>query len=220
MLLPLSQLVSSRRPPRSAVVVLELTATTSICLISIIRLKYLVDLINYPPLDYFYNMAPIGYWTMVETNGAIVCACLMTLKPFVVRVFPRVFGSSGSPWTVRSGSDKWVSPPTIGSKDPLSASKLPRHMREISLEELREGDMSYDGALELEEAAGREDATTSSLTGADEVVSPTSTKEDSLSPPPVAHLKAPGQRQPSAFYDSASASDGDVSGEFVKSKVG
>ena len=162
----------------------------------------MVDLVNNPPPDYFYSMAPLSCWTMVETNGAIVCACLMTLKPFVVSVFPRIFSTSGSSSGVtKPGSDRWAPfPPTIGTKDP----KSPRHMRETSLDELHHGQTTtFDAALELEEANTMREGTSvaSSLTGAAEEppLEPTTTGS-SLNPPLVTHLKAPSRRQAAPLY--------------------
>jgi len=41
-------------------------------------------------MDAFYTSAPLIYWTVVEVNSAISCACIMTLKPLIQRVFPRL----------------------------------------------------------------------------------------------------------------------------------
>jgi len=41
-------------------------------------------------MDAFYTSAPLIYWTTVEVNSAISCACIMTLKPLIERVFPRL----------------------------------------------------------------------------------------------------------------------------------
>lgn len=41
--------------------------------------------------DFSYHNANLGYWTSVEVSFAIVCACLMTLKPLVSRFFPSFF---------------------------------------------------------------------------------------------------------------------------------
>ena len=70
------------------------------------------------------------YLTSVEVNGAIVCACVMTLKPLVARFLPGLLGglSRGGGDDFRKGSSGSDSngrrgPPTIGSrpsKAPLS----------------------------------------------------------------------------------------------------
>lgn len=44
--------------------------------------------------DITYNFAVISYWGAVEVNLAIICACLTTLKPLLVRLFPKLLGTS------------------------------------------------------------------------------------------------------------------------------
>lgn len=46
------------------------------------------------------------YWTSVEVNSAISCACIMTLKPLIQRLFPRLFPSKG----IRTQSLQWITP--------------------------------------------------------------------------------------------------------------
>lgn len=61
-----------------------------VCFISILRLIQLVRA-NADTSDFTYVAAELSYLTAVEVNGAIVCACVMTLKPLLARVFPRLF---------------------------------------------------------------------------------------------------------------------------------
>lgn len=35
-------------------------------------------------------------WSIIELNVAIICACLITIKPLVARVFPRGGGNGGN----------------------------------------------------------------------------------------------------------------------------
>lgn len=46
-------------------------------------------------MDVPFDYVPIATWTAIETNSAIVVACLMTLKPFLSRHLPMLLGSSG-----------------------------------------------------------------------------------------------------------------------------
>lgn len=111
----------------------------SVCFISILRLLQLIRVQG--DQDFTYAAAELSYLTAVEVNGAIVCACVMTLKPLLARFFPRLLGSrraSGSSGASASASasrhrnrrrnrasETLVGgPPTIGSrpsKAPLSA---------------------------------------------------------------------------------------------------
>jgi hypothetical protein len=94
-----------------------------VCFISILRLIQLLRAQTDP--DFTYVAAELSYLTAVEINGAIVCACVMTLKPLLVKFFPRILGSrsrdlrssrSGSN-AYRAGTDTLVGgPPTIGSR--------------------------------------------------------------------------------------------------------
>ncbi|KAJ4383127.1 hypothetical protein N0V85_008486 [Neurospora sp. IMI 360204] len=93
-----------------------------ICFISILRLLKLLQVENTdnPPIDWTYAAAQLTYLTIVECNGAIICACVMTLKPFIVKHFPNLLASRSRSRNESDGqggrlSDS-ITPPTIGSK--------------------------------------------------------------------------------------------------------
>ncbi|KAL2150964.1 hypothetical protein VTH82DRAFT_6062 [Thermothelomyces myriococcoides] len=71
-----------------------------VCFISILRLLQLIRAQSDP--DFTWVAAELSYLTAVEVNGAIVCACVMTLKPLLARVFPRIWAGSG--WSASAGS--------------------------------------------------------------------------------------------------------------------
>ncbi|KAF2740976.1 hypothetical protein EJ04DRAFT_419179, partial [Polyplosphaeria fusca] len=54
------------------------------CVISLIRLSTLHQGIN--TTDPFWDNAPAAYWSVVELNCGILCACLPTLRPLVSKV--------------------------------------------------------------------------------------------------------------------------------------
>lgn len=92
-----------------------------VCSISVVRLW---DLLEEPKrMDFTYDNVSIAYLTVIEINAAIACACCMTLKPFCVRFFPRLWGSrlitSGRPQKGDMEAAVPISPrqgpPTIGS---------------------------------------------------------------------------------------------------------
>lgn len=58
----------------------------STCIISIVRLFTLRSAID--THDPTWDNAPTSYWTIVELNCGILCACLPTLRPFFRRFFP------------------------------------------------------------------------------------------------------------------------------------
>jgi len=184
--------------------------------------RYVVDLVNNAQPDFFYTSSVITYWTVVEINAAIVCACLMTMKPLLARIFPRFFNSVPSAPS-NPGSDNWVNPPTIGSKpsrDPLRGSGNRRSPRSRdSLDEIHEedGGSADPFVTDPEKAAALADDS-GSLRGVhpadigvavsdDSTPSPTSEAGDrgELRPPPRTHLRPPQARHSSgAFYESAS----------------
>lgn len=87
-----------------------------VCFISILRLLQLLRAQTDP--DFTYVAAELSYLTVVEVNGAIVCACVMTLKPLLSRFCPRFLSSGGSGTLARSGPSArggHGGPPTIGS---------------------------------------------------------------------------------------------------------
>ncbi|KAK0657801.1 hypothetical protein B0T16DRAFT_318383 [Cercophora newfieldiana] len=106
-----------------------------VCFISILRLPKLYqndmkshDLTKY--YDFTYEAVELSYLTSIEVNGAIVCACALTLKPFFAKFFPKALGSSESGSSsganrnaAAAANNNMRGPPTIGSmpsKQPLS----------------------------------------------------------------------------------------------------
>ncbi|KAK4679760.1 hypothetical protein QC764_206975 [Podospora pseudoanserina] len=98
-----------------------------VCTISAVRLWDLIE--QYSRSDFTFDNVSIAYLTCIEINAAIACACCMTLKPLVSKLFPRFFSGSNSdsletPGDVEAGPDdagrvaeqKGRNPPTIGSK--------------------------------------------------------------------------------------------------------
>lgn len=60
----------------------------SVCLVSLLRLPSLITLSR--STDPTWDAATVAIWTCIELNIAIICACCMTLRPLVARVFPRL----------------------------------------------------------------------------------------------------------------------------------
>lgn len=70
-----------------------MTVLPSACIISIVRLFYLK--ISRDSHDPTWDSVPASYWTVVELNCGILCACLPTLRPLLRRIFPSLSHSSG-----------------------------------------------------------------------------------------------------------------------------
>lgn len=71
---------------------MKLFFANSVCILAIVRLVLLINTTRTPGSDITWNTASNTYWTCVEVNLAIACACGVTLKPLIVRRFPRLFG--------------------------------------------------------------------------------------------------------------------------------
>lgn len=71
-------------------------------------------------------------WSCVELNIAIICACCMTLRPLVARLFPRLLSSGYRRHTDGQPPDPGQFPLTVGSRkvrqpnDPYSLENIDR----------------------------------------------------------------------------------------------
>lgn len=65
----------------------------SVCIVSIVRLMKLLRTENHPSLDFSYDSADLVYWTSIEVQGAIICACAVTLKPLLNQWLPQWFSA-------------------------------------------------------------------------------------------------------------------------------
>ncbi|EUC27152.1 hypothetical protein COCCADRAFT_10178 [Bipolaris zeicola 26-R-13] len=72
-----------------------LTLGWCVCIISIARLHGFIELAKHPEDSTFYGTAP-AYWSAIEVNLGIVCACAPALKPLVVKAIPRFATLYGS----------------------------------------------------------------------------------------------------------------------------
>ncbi|KAK5652275.1 hypothetical protein OQA88_10623 [Cercophora sp. LCS_1] len=128
-----------------------------VCFISILRLpkldtnhKKTAEMMSGKIYDFTYEAAELMYLTSVEVNGAIVCACVMTLKPFIARFFPGVLGSLQG--TGRSSSGRTRGPPTIGSlpSKPISPADT-EVMGKIGGSVVSTGKSGWSGYVEIDE---------------------------------------------------------------------
>lgn len=85
-----------------------------------------------------YSTGKLTYWTALEVHAAIAVACVMTLKPLIVRLFPgfldpRVNNSSGSEAGLPG------QPTAASSEPPLTVGRRPCRMQPLSWIEVRGG---------------------------------------------------------------------------------
>ncbi|KAK4209447.1 hypothetical protein QBC37DRAFT_256783, partial [Rhypophila decipiens] len=130
-----------------------------VCFISILRLLQLLQVENETPdPDFTWAAVELSYLTAVEVNGAIVVACVMTLKPFLVRHFPSLLnsgrGSSSSSSSNSAGENIMGRPPTIGSRpskmpmSPVDSDLMVNNNRDAGT---HRGNRNSTGYLELDD---------------------------------------------------------------------
>ncbi|KUI52694.1 hypothetical protein VP1G_00015 [Cytospora mali] len=114
-LLPLP-VVWSMRAPRDQKVVLIAVFSFGffICIVSIIRfIELAANLYNE---DFTYTSVAVDYWSLIEVNTAIVCSCIMTLKPLLNRVIASSNGQDINAGAQPAAAQGLMHPPTIGSE--------------------------------------------------------------------------------------------------------
>ncbi|KAF6826521.1 hypothetical protein CPLU01_09638 [Colletotrichum plurivorum] len=89
-----------------------------VCIVSILRIPSLIVARN--STDTTVDSPGIAQWSVIELNTAIVCACLITLKPLATRFCPRILGATTKeadrPRGAGSDENEAV-PATVGSKE-------------------------------------------------------------------------------------------------------
>ena len=84
------------------------------CLVSIIRAVIITQLAQ--SLDFTWDFVPIAHWNCVEVNVAIVCACLLTMKPLINKKWPGFLSEPSAEGAARlndapirndASSDQW-----------------------------------------------------------------------------------------------------------------
>ncbi|KAL2271411.1 hypothetical protein VTJ83DRAFT_782 [Remersonia thermophila] len=115
MALPMPVLAGLTLPRRQKYAIIGVFALGFfVCVISIIRLAYLIMSTkqDWWTMDGSYTSAHMIFWTTVEVNTAISCACIMTLKPLIEHVFPRLLSPDEDR---RDPTLQWITPISNGS---------------------------------------------------------------------------------------------------------
>ncbi|KAK4183398.1 hypothetical protein QBC35DRAFT_114423 [Podospora australis] len=213
MALPMPVLSSLKLPRRQKYALVGVFALGFfVCIVSVIRLTALIDVVKKQAVDATYTSANMIYWTSVEVNAAISCACIMTLKPFIQKMFPRLLSPSR---TTRDQSLQWIEQSSThnrrsGPRDSYRLSDSPAspkferkgslvpHAEEhdehgASMAEygvLKPSDLEAQRTLcsSVSTYATRQDSTTPMLEDEDDEVPPLG-GAGSLSAPPRAHLR-------------------------------
>ncbi|KAK4163709.1 hypothetical protein QBC43DRAFT_319091 [Cladorrhinum sp. PSN259] len=93
LILPLS-VVGRLRIPKRQKIGLHLVFALGffVCVVSVVRLPFLISAAK--SKDPTGDNPSIAKWSIIELNTAIVCACLTTLKPLLLHIFPSLCGSA------------------------------------------------------------------------------------------------------------------------------
>ncbi|POS77163.1 hypothetical protein DHEL01_v204455 [Diaporthe helianthi] len=119
--LPLPVLPTLRMPRRQKwMLAMVFSLGFFVCIVSIVRLMKLLQTENHPSLDFSYDSAGLVYWTSIEVQGAIVCACAVTLKPLLNHWMPQWFSAYRQDNPLRQNP----APLTIGQRASRKLSKI------------------------------------------------------------------------------------------------
>ncbi|KAH6627111.1 hypothetical protein B0J18DRAFT_160228 [Chaetomium sp. MPI-SDFR-AT-0129] len=101
--LPIPVLTGMRLPPRQkTILVLTFALGVFVTIVDVVRIYYLQQAIDHVPtsasadpsaafgmsVDFSWNASFSLMWSAVEVNVGIICACIPTLKPLIIRILP------------------------------------------------------------------------------------------------------------------------------------
>ncbi len=119
-----------------------------VCIVSTVRFVIVVQIENDADPDFTFTAVYISYWTMVEIHLAIVCACLMTLKPLVSKFFPSLIDPLLREGGANIANNHGGAPLTIGSR-PMRKFRHPNDLVTTSVTEevnMRDLEASQSGS--------------------------------------------------------------------------
>ncbi|KAK6517555.1 hypothetical protein TWF281_004205 [Arthrobotrys megalospora] len=91
-ILPLPVIIKLNMPKSQKIPLMMIFALGFfICIVSILRLRFLILLSK--SMDPTWDQPATAYWSAIEMNISIVCACLPALKPLVSLIAPSIFGT-------------------------------------------------------------------------------------------------------------------------------
>ncbi|KAK4044373.1 hypothetical protein C8A01DRAFT_31428 [Parachaetomium inaequale] len=130
MALPMPVLSSLNLPRRQKYAIVGVFAFGFfVCIISIVRLVTVIDVTQQQSWDATYTSAYMIYWTTVEVNASVACACVMTLKPLIQRVFPRLLSPSKG---IREHTLQWITPVNSNNRDSIHTNHHHQHRHNSS----------------------------------------------------------------------------------------
>jgi hypothetical protein len=135
-ILPLTVLhkIRTSRPQKVALLIIFLLAFV-VCIISLVRVLLLARDVDAGAMDVTWDGGKTANWNIWETNIAIICACLTTMKPIVSKFFPGLLSPN---------------PSTMPGEEEISAAHGPRGGRR------RYGETGLSTDIEVAEERGEE----------------------------------------------------------------
>ncbi|CZR62990.1 uncharacterized protein PAC_12887 [Phialocephala subalpina] len=103
MLLPIYELKGLNLGLRKRIALILMSALGSFaCLISMIRLKFVIGYGT--RIDSTWFNVDVVIWSEIETYTAVICACLMCIRPLILKYTPSLFPSTKNSQTTPSSS--------------------------------------------------------------------------------------------------------------------
>ncbi|KAJ4302349.1 hypothetical protein N0V88_002493 [Collariella sp. IMI 366227] len=111
--LPIPVLTSMRLPPRQkTILVMTFALGIFVTVVDVVRIYYLQQAIDHVPTsvssdpmaiygegsDFSWNASLALMWSAVEVNVGIICACIPTLKPLIIRILPAMLLDPNASW--------------------------------------------------------------------------------------------------------------------------
>lgn len=138
---------------------------TSVTVVSALRLHSLVFFAN--SINPTWDEWPVALWSTIEINVGLMCACLPTLRLILVRMWPRVFGSTLSTVSDSHATNTSVSPrrakTRVASVDTEALPISPRLMEADTAFELDAKYPTWDERDDGDDSDSRECASTASF---------------------------------------------------------
>jgi hypothetical protein len=117
--LPMPLLTGLTLPPKQRIILIASFALGGfVTVVDVMQIAYLQEAstarlealsgaegLHYAQESIFWYAAPPCMWSTVEVNVGIICACSPVLKPLLVRLAPRFFGSLDSKAAGNTNSD-------------------------------------------------------------------------------------------------------------------
>ncbi|KAK8084764.1 hypothetical protein PG997_006035 [Apiospora hydei] len=158
--LPLPVLTGMRLPPRQKIIlVVTFTLGIFVTVVDVVRIYYLQQAITdiSPDLssdptssfggqtNFAFNASLSLMWSSVEVNIGIACACVPTLKPFIIRILPSMLVDPDGTLRTSDTSTKQTSEASRQLSDDLAAASFNRSPR-------GEGNLSMPGVARIAES--------------------------------------------------------------------